>query len=122
MPEIELPTTAPWSRTERFQGFQDLMRFRVQDILLVASLYDSFILSEDGKLHELFMDEFLELNLHHTPGLTSVSTGQEALALAREQSRHNLLISSMHLGDMSVLELAGKLREEGLGIPSILLA
>jgi CheY-like chemotaxis protein len=97
------------------------MRHRVQDIVLVASLYDSFILSEDGKLHELFLDEFLELDLHYTPGLTSVSSGEEALALAREQSRYNLIISSMHLGDMSVLDLARKLREEGLNVPSILL-
>ncbi len=53
--------------------------------------------------------------------LTSVSSGEEALALAREQSRYNLIISSMHLGDMSVLDLARKLREEGLNVPSILL-
>ena len=122
MSEIELPSRAPWSRSERFQGFQDLMRHRVQDVLLVASLYDSFILSEDGKLHELFMDEFLELNLHHTPGLTSVTSGEEALHLARGQSRYNLLISSMHVGDMSVLDLTRKLRESGVDIPSILLA
>jgi hypothetical protein len=28
----------------RFQEFQNLMRFRVREILLVSSLYDSFIL------------------------------------------------------------------------------
>ena len=122
MPQIDLSTTAPWSRSERFQGFQDLMRYRVQDIILLGSLYDSFILSEDGKLHELLLDEFLELDLHYTPGLTTVSTGEEALALAKQQSRYNLIISSMHVGDMSILDLARKLREEKVDIPSVLLA
>jgi hypothetical protein len=32
---------------ERFEAFENLMPFRVQNILLVSSLYDSFILRED---------------------------------------------------------------------------
>ena len=39
----------------RFQDFQDLMLQRVQDILLVASPYDSFILEEDGQLLDLIL-------------------------------------------------------------------
>src|SRR5271163_4038784 len=33
-----------------FEGFENLTPFRVNDILLVSSLYDSFILREDGRL------------------------------------------------------------------------
>ena len=33
-------------------GFQDLMQYRIHEILLVASPYDAFILEEDGKLTE----------------------------------------------------------------------
>ena len=40
-----------------FEGFENLMPFRVHDILLVSSLYDSFVLREDGRLNEL-------LNVH----------------------------------------------------------
>src|SRR5271165_1607120 len=47
-----------------FEGFENLMPFRVSDILLVSSLYDSFILREDGRLNELLIGESLELNLH----------------------------------------------------------
>ena len=36
----------------RSQGFQNLMRFRIRDILLVSSLYDYYIFEEDGRLHE----------------------------------------------------------------------
>ncbi|HEX9638855.1 MAG TPA: PEP/pyruvate-binding domain-containing protein [Acidobacteriota bacterium] len=115
-PEREL------SLGSRFRGFQDLMRYRVQDILLVSNLYDSFILSEDGHLSELILDEVLNLNLRHTPGLTHVTSGAEALKLAREQKRHNLIISSIHIGDMDPLELARAVKQESLGIPVVLLA
>src|SRR5438093_1288208 len=43
--------------------FSDLARFRVHDILLVSSLYDSFILADDGELHEVILKEFLDLNV-----------------------------------------------------------
>ena len=44
-------TTELFAYPERlFEGFENLMPFRVQDILLVSSLYDSFILREDGRL------------------------------------------------------------------------
>ena len=62
-------------RGSRLPDFQDLMQQRVQDIVLVASPYDSFILEEDGQLYELILSEFLELDLRHTPGLHRVSSG-----------------------------------------------
>ena len=33
-------------------GYQDLMQYRIHEILLVSSPYDAFILEEDGKLTE----------------------------------------------------------------------
>src|SRR5512140_1520804 len=95
---------------DQFQGFQDLMPFRVQDILLVSSLYDSFTLQEDGRLNELILGEFLELSLHHTPGLTHVSSGAEALARATAESRFNLIITTIQLGDMDASQLAREVK------------
>src|ERR1022692_3174091 len=63
---------------ERFEGFENLMPFKVHNILLVSSLYDSFILREDGRLNELLIDESLELNLRQFPRITHVSSGAEA--------------------------------------------
>jgi hypothetical protein len=49
-----LDTPDPIVDPERlFEGFENLMPFRVQDILLVSSLYESFILREEGLLNEL---------------------------------------------------------------------
>jgi len=90
-----------------FQALQNLMPFRIQDILLVSSLYDSFTLREDGRLNELIVGEFLELSLYHTPGLTHVASGAEAIALATSEGRFDLIISAP---------------EAGLNIPVVVLA
>jgi len=106
----------------RRRGFQDLSPYRVHDILLVSTLYDSFILSEDGRLGEVILNEFLRLDLRQTPGLTRVSTGAEAIDVATREGRHNLIISSLHVGDMSAAELARALRAQGLATPVVALA
>ena len=105
-----------------FEGFENLMPFRVQDILLVSSLYDSFILREDGRLNELLIGESLELDLQQIPGITHVSTGEEALALARSQPRFNLIVTNLQVGDMNAAELARKVKEAGLDTPVLVLA
>jgi hypothetical protein len=59
-----------------FGGFHKLMPYRVQHVLLVSSLYESFILEEDGLLTELITSEYLDMNLSHAPRVSRVSTGQ----------------------------------------------
>ena len=105
-----------------FQAFQNLMPFRVQDILLVSSLYDSFTLQEDGRLNELIAGEFLELSLPHMPGLTHVSSGAEAIALASAERRFNLIITTLRAADMDATELAREMKGAGLDIPVVAMA
>ncbi len=115
------PPSVPPPLGTHVKGFHDLMRHRVHDIILVSSLYDSFILSEDGQLDELILSGALALNLRHVPGITRVSTGAEALALAQGERRYNLIISSTHVADMNALALARQVRAAGLDIPVVLL-
>src|SRR5438309_9976911 len=89
-----------------FEGFENLMPFQVHDILLVSSLYDSFILREDGRLNELLIGHSLELNLSHVPGITRVSSGADAIALMKIHSRFNLIVTHAQVGDMAAVELA----------------
>jgi len=105
-----------------FEAFETLMPYRVQDILLVSSLYDSFILREDGRLNELLIGESYELNLQHVPRITHVKTGAEALALARSDSRFNLIVTNLELEDMSAAELATEVKRSGLDASVVVLA
>ena len=116
------PITEPiLDAEERFEGFENLMPFRVQNILLVSSLYDSFILREDGRLNELLIDESLELNLRQIPGITHVSSCAEALDLAKSNPQFNLIVTNLTVGDTSAADLARKVREAGLEIPVVVL-
>src|SRR6202140_4262340 len=106
----------------RLEGFDNLMPFKVQNILLVSSLYDSFILREDGRLNELLIDESLELNLQQIPGITHVSSCAEALELARSQPRFNLIVTNLAVGDMTAAHLASEVKQAGLDVPVVVLA
>jgi CheY-like chemotaxis protein len=106
----------------RLEGFDNLMPFKVQNILLVSSLYDSFILREDGRLNELLIDESLELNLQQIPGITHVSSCAEALELARSQPRFNLIVTNLAVADMSADDLAREVKRAGLDVPVVVLA
>src|SRR5271163_3030008 len=107
---------------ERFEGFENLMPFKVQNILLVSSLYDSFILREDGRLNELLIDESLELNLRQIPRITHVSSCAEALELAGSPTRFNLIVTNLAVGDMDAAQLAREVKRAGLDIPVVVLA
>ncbi|GBD88823.1 phosphoenolpyruvate synthase [bacterium BMS3Abin03] len=106
----------------RFQSFQDLMRFRIRDILLVSSLYDLYLFEEDGRLYELIRKEYHGLNLSHSPELTRVSSGRDAINIAKKEKRFDLIITTLHIEDMHAIHFAKLAKKAGLDIPIILLA
>ncbi|MFC2135274.1 PEP/pyruvate-binding domain-containing protein [Bacteroidota bacterium] len=109
------------SKYSKFQDFHNLMRFRIQDILLVSSLYDSYVFEEDGRLYELIRQEYQGLNLSHSPELVQSSSGEEAITLLKKENRFNLIVVTQHVKDMSSIAFAKKVKEEKIDIPIILL-
>ena len=88
------------------QALLQLERHRIRDILLVSSLFDLYLFEEE----ELFYE------------LTPVSRGEEALALLREGKQFDLVITTLHVEDMTPLRLARAIRDEGFVTPVVLLA
>jgi CheY-like chemotaxis protein len=105
----------------RFNEFQELMQFRVRRILLASSLYDSFILEEDGRLSEMLLSEYMDLNLLNAPSITRVSTGRDALERLEGDHRFDLIITTMNLGDMGAVEMAKKLKALRPDLPVVML-
>ena len=105
----------------RFQGFQNLMRRRIRDVLLVSSLYDLYLFEEDGRFYELIQNEYQALNLSHTPELTRVSSGKEAIAMLKEERAFDLVLITLHIEDMTAMHLAQLVHEAGIHIPIVLL-
>ncbi len=107
----------------RAGGYRDLMSHQVRHVLLVSSLYESFILAEDGHLHERVLGKFLDASPREPPDLTRVSSGREALKMLRGGHRRvDLVITSPDLGDMNALQLAATMADEGIKVPVTLLA
>jgi CheY-like chemotaxis protein len=106
----------------RFHEFHSLMRFRIREILLVSSLYDSFILEEDGTLSEMMLSEYLDLNLSNAPAITCVPNATQALALSAEPNRFGLVITTMNLPDMNPVEFARQIKAVTPDMPVIILA
>jgi hypothetical protein len=107
----------------RAGGYRDLMSQQVRHVLLVSSLYESFILAEDGHLHERVFGKFVETSPREPPDLTRVSSGREALKVLEDGHRPvDLVIASPDLGDMDAVELAGNMAAEGIHVPVTILA
>ncbi len=115
MKEIPL-TQVPLEGDGRFSGFGHLMPHKVQEVLLVASMYDAFTLEEGGRLTELLLSEYRELNLSFPPHVTRASTGTEALELL-EARRFDMIIAMSRLGDMAATELAGQIKADCPDLP-----
>ncbi len=106
----------------RIQKFQKLMRYKVREVLLVSSLYDSYLFEEDGQIYDLIRQEYQGLNLSHVPEFTHVMSGIEALEIVQEDNHFDLIITSLHIEDMHVIKFAKLMREKGVKAPIILLA
>lgn len=99
---------------------QDLMLYRVHEILLVASSYDAFVLEEDGRLTEQIINEYLAMNFYESPRLWRVETGKKALKLSEERN-FDVVIIMIRLKDINFLELASQFRKLKPDVPIILL-
>jgi CheY-like chemotaxis protein len=90
------------------------MEFRVQEVLLVASHYDTFVLEEDGQLTELLLEEYrhLALSLRFTPHISPTTSATEALHLIESEARNfQMVVASPRLPDMNVGEFARRVKE-----------
>jgi len=102
------------------KNYQDLMRHKVHEILLVSTFYDAFVFEQDGILSEHFFGEYDQLSLGNIPRITSVSNGTEALQML-DKKWFDVIIIMMRIGDFSPYELSRKIKDKYPGVPVLLL-
>lgn len=102
-----------------FKVFHDLMQFKVQEILLVSSLYDAFIMEEDGSLAIRLINEYHGLNLSRPPKITWASSTRETLELVANKS-FDLVITMPFLGGMDAVGLGRAIKRINPSLPIIL--
>ena len=105
---------------KEFGGFEKLMPFRVRNILLAASLYDSFLLADDENLNEALFGSS-ENGTEGLPKITRASSSEEALAMLRRE-KYDLVISMLQPEDADFGRFFRNIKNISPDIPAVLLA
>lgn len=63
--------------------FQELMPTKVKEVLLLATLYDSYSIVREGQFTDKIFGEFLQLNLYTYPRFTAVNSEEDALRMVK---------------------------------------
>jgi len=99
----------------------DLMKYRVFSILLVSSLYDAFILEEEGVLSDRISGEYKAMSLSSSPpSVTRVDNCDLALDALR-QKRYDMIVTMPRLADKDPYEFGRESKDIQADIPVILL-
>jgi len=105
---------------EKRDIFHDLMQSRVREVLLVAPLYDSFIVEQEGELGEVVYGEYHQLNLSSAPRITSAYSAKSAIRKLQHKDFDMVVV--MVGVDFSIpKEISLKIREINPEIPIMFL-
>ncbi len=100
--------------------YHDLMQYKVREILLVANLYDAYIIEQEGRFFEQVTGEYYQLNLSSAPRITGVSTPEEALEKLQEK-HFDMVIVMMGVEKSTPLQLSRIIKQIYHNIPIFML-
>lgn len=100
--------------------YHDLMPFKVQEILLIATLYNVYSIEREDRLTDNILGEYSKMSLSSVPRITGVSTLEEAMEKL-EEKYFNLIIIMMGADTVTPLEMSKKIKSEYSHIPLYLL-
>lgn len=101
--------------------FISLMKKRIYHVLLISSVYDAFMLEEDGRIDEQIFNEYVSLNLRYPPTFILVSTRDEAMKVLTEEAI-DLVIIMLSSREKQTYDLAETIKREYEEIPIVVLA
>lgn len=96
------------------------MPYRIQEIILVSSRYDAFILQEDGRTG-LGEGVNLELGARDTPHMTRVSSAGEAIERATSVHGNSLVLVTPQVSGVDPVDLAEEIKAHAGAVPVVLL-
>ncbi len=100
--------------------FEDLMPHKVKDVLLVATLYDSYSVVREGQFMDKIFGEFLQLNLYTYPRFIAVNTEVQAIEMMKK--RHfDMVIIMVGLNKNGPIHIANNLNKLNEKLPILLL-
>lgn len=100
--------------------FQDLMPTKVKEVLLVATLYDSYSIVREGQFTDKIFGEYLQLNLYAYPRFTSVNSKEDALRMMKERD-FDMVIIMVGVDKRQPIKTSEVIRDANQVIPILLL-
>ncbi|MBG0781580.1 MAG: phosphoenolpyruvate synthase [Bacteroidales bacterium] len=101
-------------------AFTSLMKKRIYNVLLISSVYDAFILEEDGRIDEQIFNEYVSLNLRYPPGFILTSDPKEVKNILKNE-KIDLVIEMLSAEDRSTYKLAEEIKADYPEIPIVIL-
>ena len=105
----------------KFSSVHELIKFRVTEILLISTIYDGFVLEEDGQLTEQIYHQFSDLSLPHIPRIHQVSSQEEALDVLATKTIH-LVITMSRVSDLESFEFEQVIKDNYPSLPIVMLS
>lgn len=100
--------------------YLDMMKYKVKEILFVATLYDAFILENEDRFFEQFMGEIYQYSLFSLPRITGVNSAEEALKLL-EKAHFDLVILMVGIDRKLPETLSNQIKQKNPDTPIYLL-
>lgn len=100
--------------------YLDMMKYKIKNILFVATLYDAFTLENEDSFFEQFMGEIYQYSLFSLPRITGVSSSEEALELM-QTTKFDLVILMVGLDTKATIDLSRDIKLIQSDLPVYLL-
>jgi hypothetical protein len=100
--------------------YLDMMKYKVKDILFVATLYDAFILENEDDFFEQFMGEIYQYSLFSLPRITGVTSASEALELLGS-THFDLVILMVGMDSETPILISEQIKAKKANLPVFLL-
>lgn len=118
-----IPTKADiYTQKKYFEevSFANIMRKRIYNVLIISSVYDAFILEEDGRIEEQIFYEYMSLNLRYPPRFINTTSEKEAFKVLREEDI-DLIITMLSVEETETFRLADHIKSSYPDIPIVVL-
>jgi len=100
--------------------YLDMMKFKVKEILFVATLYDAFTLQTEESFFEQFMGEIYQYSLFSLPRITGVTSSEEAIELL-DTTHFDLVILMAGIEKNIPVQLSKEIKQKQPGLKIFLL-
>ncbi len=118
-----IPTKADIETQKKYfeeVSFSNIMRKRIYNVLIISSVYDAFIIEEDGRIEEQIFYEYMSLNLRFPPRFINTTSEKNAFKVLKEEDI-DLVVTMLSVEETDTFQLADNIKSKYPDIPIVVL-